>query len=276
MMSLSQKNLDQEILNPRYDSTLRKSSLSVSIFNLFATICGGGVLSLPLAFSVAGIIPTTLILTFAAFINDFGLFILCACARRIGGNTYMDVTRTAYGIKAEIFTSLFLCVQLSFMLVAYMVLAQDIWTPVVLSLSPKFESLILHKLGDGATQQTVVKEAGHYVLIFILLLVSPLLFKKDLYALRHACYVGFGSLVVLTLSLVYKTYEKNIILNPELFSQEVKWWSWNVGDWIFAFPIVGLSFLCSYNMLSVQGALIEPTRKRVKTVLFGSHLLCFW
>jgi hypothetical protein len=74
-----------EILNPSRDSAMRKTSPLSAIVNLVATICGGGVLSLPFAFQHAGIIPGTALMIFAAIITDFSLYILCSCARRTGG-----------------------------------------------------------------------------------------------------------------------------------------------------------------------------------------------
>ena len=43
-----------DILVPDFDSSRRKSNLIVAVFNLTATIVGGGVLSLPLAFAKVG------------------------------------------------------------------------------------------------------------------------------------------------------------------------------------------------------------------------------
>ena len=212
---------------------------------------------------------------FAAYIHDFSLYILCSCARRTGGRSYTDVTRTGFGVKAEILTSIFLCILLCLMLVAYMVLVKDIWTPIMLFLFPQLENYISQKMDPGATHEAIIDEAGPVVLALILFLNSPLLLKRDLYALRHTCYVGFASLVILTIALIFKAYYQNVVVDPTMFEREVKWFSWDIGDWIFAFPIIGLSFMSTYNVLSVHGSLVDPTRKRIKTVLDASIILCF-
>ena len=97
-----------EILEPVEDCKSRKSSITTSIFNLVATVCGGGVLSLPYAFSIGGIIHSTLLMIVAAIITNFSLYILCICARRTGGSTYSDVARYAFGPIAEVITTLLL------------------------------------------------------------------------------------------------------------------------------------------------------------------------
>lgn len=91
-----------EFLNPTHESKLRVSSPLVATFNLIATVCGGGVLSLPLCFARAGIFPTTILMAFCAVTTDFCLYILCSCARRTGGRNYGDVAKSAFGSVAEI------------------------------------------------------------------------------------------------------------------------------------------------------------------------------
>lgn len=276
-----------EILNPTHDSPLRKSSVTVAVLNLVATVCGGGVLSLPLAFSVAGIIPTTLMMLIAALITDYSLYILCACARRTGGKSYADVARAAFGTGAEVATTMILFWLLAFILVAYMVLVKDFWTPIVVYVVPGAKQFFMRMSGGSGDEDDVVKVAGPYVLALILVAISPLLLKRDLHALRHTCYVGMVSLVLLSMGLFYRSWDENhnallsnsgdgdsnpILQKPH---HQIKWYSTNIWDSIYAFPIVGLSFLSSFNVLGVHGALVDPTRRRMKSVLDMSILICF-
>lgn len=66
-----------EMLVPSLDCHSRKTSLLAATFNLVATIVGGGVLSLPLSFSRAGLVWGTVLMIIAALITDFSLYILC-------------------------------------------------------------------------------------------------------------------------------------------------------------------------------------------------------
>jgi len=270
---LLKKRHSLELLYPAHDCKSRKSSPVVAIVGLVATVCGGGVLSLPIAFSRAGIIPSTVLMVFAAIITDFAMYILCSCARRTGGRSYGDVAKNAFGPLAEIGVTLLLIFLLCFVLIAYMVLVKDICTPMVLYVWPGLSSFFAKLAGGAPDEDEVVDVASRYILVVILLCTSPLLLKKDLHALRHTCYVGMASAMVLLVGVVHRSIERNVFQEPGLFGKNVVW----VGDLdgiMFAFPIICLSFFSIYNVLSVHGSLVNPTRQRVKLVLDGTIGLC--
>jgi len=56
---------------------------------------------------------------------------------------------------------------------------------------------------------------------------------------------------------------------------QIKYFTDSWTDALFAFPIIVLAFLCSYNMVEVHGALQDPTRERVKSVIHVSITSCF-
>lgn len=261
-----------EILNPCRDSAMRKTSRLSAIVNLVATICGGGVLSLPFAFQHAGIIPGTALMIFAAIITDFSLYILCSCARRTGGRSYGDVTLVAFGPIAEMMTTVLLFLLLSFMLIAYIVLVKDVWTPMVLAVIPAQDVIPYDAshLADGELDAV----AGDFIALFALALVSPFLLKRDLYALRYTCYVGLCSACLLAGAIVYRCAQRNIGTN--LFRTNVKLFADNWADLLFAFPIIVLSFLCCYNVLAVHGSLVNPSRQRLRFVVDRSMLTVVW
>ena len=84
--------LDEEgdvynLLVPPFDAPSRQSRPVVAIFNLIATIVGGGVLSLPLAFQKLGVVLATILMIVAAIITDQSLYLLCLCARLTGASS---------------------------------------------------------------------------------------------------------------------------------------------------------------------------------------------
>lgn len=261
-----------ELLVPAHDCETRRSSPAIAIFNLVATVCGGGVLSLPMAFSKAGLIPSFLLMVFAAGITNFAMYILCSCARRTGGRSYGDVMRNAFGPLAEIGATVLLFFLLMMVLVAYMVLLKDIWTPVIFNLLPSLENMFV--TANTVDKDAAIDKASDSMLIVLLVLVLPLLLRTDFHALRHTCYVGFASAVVLMIGVIQQAVTRNWILEPGIFTQKVLW----VGDVdgiMYAFPIIVLSFFSIYNVLTVHSALYNPTRSRVKFVLDGTIALCF-
>jgi amino acid permease len=78
-----------ENLVPSYDSPERISTSVVASFNLVATIVGGGILSLPLAFEKCGIGLGTLLVLLASVVTNISLYLLCQCARYTGATTYV-------------------------------------------------------------------------------------------------------------------------------------------------------------------------------------------
>eukprot|EP00977_Amphora_coffeiformis_P018545 scaffold6566_cov125-Amphora_coffeaeformis.AAC.11 len=273
-----------ELLVPAHDCESRRSSPAIAIFNLVATVCGGGVLSLPQAFGRAGLIPSTVLMLFSAGITHFSMYILCSCARRTGGRSYGDVMRNAFGPAAEVGATVLLAFLLFFVLVAYQVLLKDIWTPVLLQAFPMLKNVFMtlddpdsdgdQVSTDANNDSPDMARASHYMLVALLLCTAPLLLQTDLHALRHTCYVGFGSAIVLMLGVTQQALWRNLYQQPGIFAQKVKW----VGDLdgiMYAFPIIVLSFFSIYNVLTVHGALYNPTRSRVKFVLDGTIGLCF-
>jgi len=268
---LLQRHPSFEFLNPEHGSDLRKSSPLSSVMNLVATVCGGGVLTLPIAFAKAGIIPSTVLMIFSAIMTDFAMYILCSCARRTGGKSYGDVTRIAFGAKAEIGVTVMLTVFLCCVMVAFMVLVKDIWTPLIIHAVPALKTYCIDEWNVDPDTSSIPSDV--FLVIFIVLSL-PLLFQKDLHSLRHTCYVGFASLILLIVAISGKTYELNFVTDVGTFQKKVKWMTDDINDIIFAFPIIALSFFSIYNVLSVHSSLVDPTRVRVKFVLDSTIGIC--
>ena len=190
---------------------------------------------------------------------------LCFSSRRRGGSSYGEVMRSAFGERMEEAVSWLLFIFLMFVIVGYMVLIRDIWVPLV-------------NLTPFASRWAVGN--GDYVLLGIIGVLLPFLFQRSLYALRYNCYVGFASVLILCYSLgrgalhqfqdtQSASTEDNDIFEIDFFKiptfQEV----------LFSFPIITCSFLCHFNVNSIQNALDQPTRKRMQDLLAYAIVVCF-
>ena len=184
--------------------------------------------------------------------------------------SYGDVMRNAFGPIAEFVAAILLVFLLLLVLVAYMVLLKDIWFPVVMAMSPWLEE----QLSSASTAHDDKDKGSNYLLVILLFCTMPLILQRDLHALRHTCYIGFGSAIVLALGVAHRAIELNFFIEPYLFWKNVKWFG-DIDGILFAFPIIILSYFSIYNVLSVHSALVNPTRSRVKMVLDGTILLCF-
>lgn len=235
---------------------------------------GGGVLSIPLAFAKAGIGLGTALMVFSAIITDFSLYLLCCCARRTGAASYIDVVRFAFGPMAEICITGILWFFLSGVLVAFNVLLMGIFAPLARDFVTTFTSIDMTVIDE--------KQFDILVLLAIIVLISPLMLQKNLYALRHICYVGFTSVCVIAVSIGYRAYQRITIdivgvIPAGLIGtdMQIKFMTDDWMDALHAFPIIVLAFMCSFNVVEVQGALENPTRERVKSVIHISVTSCF-
>ena len=165
--------------------------------------------------------------------------------------SYGEVVRSAFGEVAEQSVSWLLFTFLMFVIMAYMVLIRDIWSPLVLSSSSSSDM------------------NGDYVLLGIVILLLPFLFQRSLHALRYLNYVGSASIFILCLALCRGGYQR---INNE--SSGLAAWDDikifkvpSLQDILFSFPIVMLSFLCHFNIISIQNALRQPTRERTRQMI---------
>eukprot|EP00980_Cylindrotheca_fusiformis_P016130 scaffold4790_cov98-Cylindrotheca_fusiformis.AAC.14 len=227
-------------LIPDFESTKRQSNLVAATFNLSASIVGGGIMSIPLAFEKCGLVLGSILMLAAAIITERSLYLLCLCARITGASSYGEVGKHAFGTSMEYFISLLLIVVLIFLLIAYMVLVQDIWTSIF-------------QVATGTMENNIHRS---YVLFAILLFMSPFLVQKTLHALRFNCFVGLASVSVLCVALCH-----HAITTP--LPKPVLLWTDSFADVLFAFPIISLSFLSIFNILPIQGSLIQPSRGRM-------------
>ena len=251
-------------LAPPFDSTERPSNLFVGTFNLIATIVGGAVLSLPIAFSKCGIVFTTLAMILSAYMTYMSLIMLCYCSRRGGGSSYGEVVRSAFGERMEEGVSWLLFLFLLFVIAAYMVLIRDIWTPLV------------QEVFD------IDDMNGDYVLLAIVGLLLPFLFQRSLHALRYNCYVSSISIFILGIALCRGGLQKRIKsdMNDDTESSNtlevIQFFKVpSVHDLLFSFPLVTLAFLCHFNIIAIQNALKQPTRERTQKLIRYAILASF-
>jgi amino acid permease len=160
---------------------------------------------------------------------------------------------------------------------AFMVLLRDIWCSIVvfflMSVTPGFGSdTSVHDVLSAYSMN------ANTVLFFVILSVYPFMLCKDLQGLRYNCFVGFVSVIVLMCSLCYRSFEKNVLDSDDGFIHEFHEHALLMTDEpldaLLAFPLVALAFLSQFNVLSVHGALTNPTRDRLKIVIHSGVAIC--
>ena len=98
----------------------------MAVFNLVSTIIGGGVLSLPFAMKKTGLILGVLLVIFSALTSDFSIYVLIACSRRSGADSYVSLARKTMGRNVDIVVNALLFLLTFMCCIAYIVLASEI------------------------------------------------------------------------------------------------------------------------------------------------------
>ncbi len=129
---------------------------------------------------------------------------------------------------------------------------------------------------------TTTEMNSDYVLMTIILLLLPFLFQRSLHALRWNCYIGFASVMILCIALVRGGWQR---FHDEILSDDdddnpvppfedndnglsIQWFKIpTLGEVLFSFPIVTCSFLCHFNIISIQNSLTSPTRRRMRNLI---------
>jgi len=124
-----------EYFSPSFHSRDRVGTISSAVFNLVSTMVGGGSLSLPYAFSQAGLLVGFLILITVSISADFTVYALVACSRRSARDkhtpeSFEEVARFAFGERGKKFTMFLVFLTTYIAVMAYAILLRDLASPL--------------------------------------------------------------------------------------------------------------------------------------------------
>ena len=277
-----QRRGSREFIYPAPQSHQRQSTLHGAVFNLSATILGGGILTLPFCFQLCGIIFGSFFLVAIAAASNFSIYILVSCSRRIRhGASYEEVVSSTFGRMAgrmivfTMFALVYLCI------VAYTLLIRDLVTPLLeLLFNTEYSSL------------------GRFVIVSIVLLaVLPLCLQKNLSSISCISIVSIGSMLLLAYCVMYRGIESLLFpshmeftpthhssmstdsvttnsyqQHEEMMSLKLAPSRWS--DVLYAAPIFTCAYICHFNVLPLHRELIHPTRPRIKRMIYYVVSFC--
>lgn len=287
------RNFSREFLSPDMYSSSRQATLMNAMISLITTILGGGVLSLPFAFSKTGLLVGYIMLAVIATASDFSIYLLIYCSRRTPymNSTYEDIASYTLGKRSKVIVCVLLFVLTYLCCIAYLLLIRDLVT-----------SLIEYMFNIHATYYTHI-----YVMTGITLLLTPLCLQHTLTSLTSASTLSLISLLILGITIAYRvlyeinsndqsclviptvtnvqSYDYTTILNQHnnttildttttTYDTDIKLFPSTLSDVIYAFPIMSVTYLCHFNVLPLHSELINPTHIRVKQLIHGVILLC--
>eukprot|EP00929_Paragymnodinium_shiwhaense_P023414 TRINITY_DN14656_c0_g1_i1.p1 TRINITY_DN14656_c0_g1~~TRINITY_DN14656_c0_g1_i1.p1 ORF type:complete len:589 (+),score=101.78 TRINITY_DN14656_c0_g1_i1:111-1877(+) len=261
-----------DYLRPSAEDPARRSSVSSATFSLLSTMMGGGVLSLPFAFSVTGVLGSVVLTVLSAFASGFSIDLLIGASRARGADSYELVAKEAFGKQGRVLTTGLIVGLIWLCQIAYLVLLADLMVPVIAA-----SAVPVNMTTDGIRSM---------VICGAVLLVSPLCFKTSLHALRFMSVIAFTALCIVVLALGHHAFEafhtehdahvmwqgsQHPVLVP---AESLSWGPSSLNDVLYAFPIFGLSFLCHFNVLPMHAEIVRPTRQRTKMVVNAAMAVC--
>ena len=161
---------------------------------------GGGSLSLPYAFSQAGIGVGLFILVCVAICADFTVYASVACSRRSERDrntpeSFEEVARYAFGERGKKLTMFLVFLTTYIAVMAYAILLRDLASPLA------------ERLFNGGDEFTMVEQ--NICMIILVLLVTPLMFLKNMTSLKPVAMVSMTTITALTVCIAIRSYQCN-------------------------------------------------------------------
>jgi len=261
---LNSPKMKLSFLARKHDDERRKVRASTATFNLVSTIIGGGVLSLPYAIAQCGLALGSMALFYSAYMSSASTDILVFSSRRTGKENYMELAFEAYGDCAQKFTSILIFFLLWMALIAYDVLIGDLMSSLLETIVTDFKPMYRKVVILGAVA-----------------LVTPWCYKSSLNSLRYLSPFSIISMSFVAFVLIYRAAQifdsRHTIYTIQGDSSVEIYVDWNLNLWpsnwqkaLYAFPVFGVAFLCHFNVLPTHTELKNPTKSRMRHVLYST------
>ncbi|XP_008790269.1 amino acid transporter AVT6A-like [Phoenix dactylifera] len=248
------------------------ASFSGAVFNLSTTVVGAGIMALPAAVKVLGLVPGLAMIVLGALLTEASIDMILRAGRPPSGpraTSYAAVVGDAFGSAGRALLQTCVVVNNLGMLIVYMIIIGD----VLSGTSPS----------DGGDHHTGVLEgwfgrhwwtARSFVLLATTLLVfAPLISFKRVDSLRYT------SALSVALALVFVVVTAGIAvvklmdgsaglprLLPEILNQASFW------KLFTTVPILVTAYICQYSVHPIENELKDPSQ--MKSITRATMCLC--
>ncbi|XP_022941844.1 amino acid transporter AVT6C [Cucurbita moschata] len=241
-------------LLPGLRSSPRTASVSGAVFNVSTSIIGAGIMSIPFALKILGIIPALLLIAFVAFLTDISVEILVRFTHYGNSTTYAGVMKESFGSIGSIATQV--CVMITNLggLIIYQIIIGD-----VLSGNKEGEKMHLGVLqewfGDqwwNAREFSILFTAVFILLPLVLFRrVDSLRFSSFISVVLAVVFVGISSVMAIMAIVHGKTKSARLI--PKLDKNT------SVFDLFTAVPVIVTAFTFHFNVHPISSELAKPS-----------------
>lgn len=303
--NLSDPELDSISFKSGEQNNEPRGTKSSAYFNLLSSMVGGGCLSLPLSYALSGNLLCGPFLTiFIAVTSYFSMMCLIDSSRLAFGAgaavssigdrkpSYESIAHAAYGSRLKNCTMILVILLCIFSTIAYAVLLRDMLEPFAHYMFPPktsddnnnmltsvFSVLTNNSNTTGTGTSDNSNNIQHHVshienafMWIVIILASPLCTLRNLTALRHVGAASMISILVLTLCVVYRSYQCNFTTS-EYHSNRLgsvrdflRFYPQSFSDLLTALPLFVTTYICHFNAIPVFNDFQNPTPKRVKYV----------
>ncbi|XP_057248751.1 amino acid transporter AVT6A [Beta vulgaris subsp. vulgaris] len=249
----------------------KRASFGSSVFNLSCTIVGAGIMSLPAAMKVLGVIPGVILIIVAGFLTEASIEFLLRFSDASCSFSYCSVMEDAFGKIGKILVQLSVVVNNVGMSIIYLIIIEDV-------LSGSSTSDGVHHPGvlEECFEQQWWTGRAFVLLVLTLFVFMPLISCKRIDSLRYTSAVAVALAVFFIVVVVAITAFKlgqGTIHEPAWFPHiESSESFWNL---FTAVPVLVCAYLCHFNVHPIQNELKDPNQMQsvVKTSLSLSGIV---
>lgn len=224
--------------------------------NLANTIIGSGMLTFPLAFASAGILPGLLTCIFSGGAAAFGLYLLSRAAARTPHrrSSFFAVAELTYP-KAAVFFDAAIAIKCFGVSISYLI--------IIKSLMPSVVAAIHHDISSPETRLPDWTLSGHVWIFLIMFILAPLAFLRRLDSLRHTSFIALFAIAYLVI-VVLSGYFHPIKGAPE--PGEIRFIHFTP-TFVSTFPVQVFAFTCAQNLFPIYNELANNTQRRMNIVI---------
>ena len=282
-MNESDPLLPRELNDASAKAHTGKMIIPFAVFNLITTVMGAGLLSLPYAFSIGGIIPASTALILIVCISLFSGHLLIDSLTLLPRGRkiiyYEDLSIASYGVIAKVLSLLTIIVLLYPSHIAYMILTRD-----QLELITEFAFNRTNSTNSTAHYWVTQK---YSLMALAYLPMFPICYLPKIRFLGYTSLFGFSCLFIVSCSFIVfsfihlSTNMNSTVLNitcngstqPGLTC--VPLFPNSPFNFLESLTIIALVFVCHFNILPICHELYNSTIQRRKLTVTTTLLIVF-
>lgn len=247
------------------DGNRSGSGISGAVFNLTTTIVGAGIMALPAAMKVLGLILGFLLIILIGVVSELSVELLIRFSVQCNGTSYGDVVQAAMGKTARIVSEICIIINNAGVLVVYLIIIGD-----VMSGSLHHIGVFDQWLGHGFWDHRKV-----VILIFLVIFLAPLcaLDKIDSLSLTSAASVALA--VIFVFVAIFVAFVKFVEGKIEIPKMTPNFGPENsILDLFVVIPVMTNAYVCHFNIPPIYNELEGRSPQKMYRVGRVTTVIC--